>query len=87
MSITNTTFGTEQLTLMCSALRTAIHKMEDDAVALRRVALQLRDGEKHVLFADGEDGAGAADSMAADKDYRQYEFRGLLEGIEDLLDL
>jgi hypothetical protein len=87
MSLTNTTFSTEQLHTLCSALRTAIHKMDDDSVVLRQVALQLRDGEQHPFFANGEDGAGAADAVAANKEYRADEFRDLLDAIEEILDL
>lgn len=48
------------------ALRIAREVCEGHALELESVAARLRAGETYLLFAPGEDGARAADRMAAD---------------------
>jgi hypothetical protein len=87
MSIHQITLTTEQLHLVCNGLRRSAHATNQSAVSLRRIAADLRDGLNHPLFADGEEGAVAADQSADEREARAYAFEDLLDAIEEIVGL
>lgn len=81
------TFKVEELRTISAALREAIFSLEDSVYDLTRAASDLREGLSVFPFADGEDGAIAAERMAADKTHRVSQYTVISWRINEMVEL